>query len=38
VFRYQELAYGCALTLVMAGCLAVMGGGLLWAGRAKEAA
>jgi multiple sugar transport system permease protein len=29
VFRYQELAYGCALTVVMAGVLALMAGCLL---------
>lgn len=28
VFRYQEVAYGCALTLLMAACLLVMAGGL----------
>lgn len=26
VFRYQDLGYGCTLTLVMAACLAAMGG------------
>lgn len=37
VFRYQELAYGCALTLVMAACLVVMAGILLFVTRTKEA-
>lgn len=36
VFRYQELAYGCALTLVMTACLVLMAAGMLAAGRSPE--
>ena len=37
VFRYQEIGYGCALTLVMAACLALMAAGLLAVTRSSEA-
>lgn len=33
VFRYQELAYGCALTLLMTACLVLMAAGTLFVGR-----
>lgn len=34
VFRYQELGYGCTLTLVMAACLLALAGGLYaWTAR-----
>lgn len=33
VFRYQELRYGCALTLVMAACLALIAAAVLGASR-----
>ena len=36
VFRYQELAYGCALTLVMTACLVLLAALLLLVGRAPE--
>jgi multiple sugar transport system permease protein len=36
VFRYQELAYGCALTLVMGGCLALIAAGVLGALRPER--
>ncbi len=35
VFRYQELAYGCALTVAMAGLLVLMASGLLFAVKEK---
>lgn len=35
VFRYQELGYGCALTLVMAGCLLVLAGVLFGLTKSK---
>jgi multiple sugar transport system permease protein len=38
VFRYQELGYGCALTLVMTACLAAIAGLLFLLGRDREAA
>ncbi|MBI3289479.1 MAG: sugar ABC transporter permease, partial [Elusimicrobia bacterium] len=38
VFRYQEIGYGCALTLVMAACLTLMAAGLLVVTRASEEA
>jgi multiple sugar transport system permease protein len=37
VFRYQELRYGCALTLVMAGCLAALAAAVLAALRPRAA-
>lgn len=37
VFRYQELAYGCALTVAMAAVLVIMAAGLLFAMKGKEA-
>lgn len=38
VFRYQELAYGYALTLAMTACLALMAAGVLALGRGRRAA
>ncbi|MBI2362902.1 MAG: sugar ABC transporter permease [Elusimicrobia bacterium] len=38
VFRYLELGYACALTLVMAACLLVMSAGILFFTRQKERA
>ena len=35
VFRYQELGYGCALTLVMAGCLMAFAAAVLYPSRSK---
>lgn len=35
VFRYQEMAYGCAVTLVTAGCLFLFAGGLFLTTRAR---
>lgn len=37
VFRYQELAYGCALTVAMAGVLVLMAAGLLALMRERRA-
>ncbi|MEK7858618.1 MAG: sugar ABC transporter permease [Elusimicrobiota bacterium] len=37
VFRYQEMAYGCAVTLVMAGCLCLFAGGLFLLLRPRSA-
>ena len=37
VFRYQELAYGCALTVAMAGVLVIMAAALLAVTRSKPA-
>ena len=37
VFRYQELAYGCALVVAMALCLVLMTGLMLAVSRGKEA-
>jgi multiple sugar transport system permease protein len=36
VFRYQELAYGCALTVAMAGCLVLMTSLLLAVARERR--
>ncbi|MDE2293231.1 MAG: sugar ABC transporter permease [Elusimicrobia bacterium] len=38
VFRYQDMGYACALTLVMALCLAVMSAAVLLVGREPEGA
>lgn len=37
VFRYLDLSYGCALTVVMAACLAAMAGSVLWVLRPRFA-
>lgn len=37
VFRYQELAYGCALTVAMAGVLVLMAAALLFVTKGREA-